>query len=372
MQITDIRCFLVEAPPPAHRFIWRKGLMGSMDGMTPATKHFSAILKMETDEGFTGAVEIESSARYPQAALQLTERRLKTLIGEDPLATERLWHLLWEIDRVDEMHMTHLGLADLMAWDIKSKKANMPVWQMLGGNSPKVPAYASTVTWPTMGEYERHIKHCMEVGFTAFKLHAWGDAKEDAALCRNLRKWTGPDADLMFDGSAGWDYVTSLRFGRVLEECGFLWYEEPMREFELTSYRKLCDALDIPILAAETSDGCHWNMATWIDMGALDMTRVNANYKGGFTGSMKIAHLSDSHGMRCEVHGMGLANAQLCAAIRVNDYYEQLVMNTAQIDELKNLGKLAITGGFLNVSSRPGLGYDYDRADVARRAVATA
>ena len=54
MQITDIRCFLVEVPPPAHRFIWRRGLMGSMDGMTPTTKHYSAILKMETDEGVTG------------------------------------------------------------------------------------------------------------------------------------------------------------------------------------------------------------------------------------------------------------------------------------------------------------------------------
>ena len=203
----------------------------------------------------------------------------------------------------------------------------MPIYQMLGGNNPKVPAYASTVTWDTMEEYERHIKHCMDVGFTAFKLHAWGDAKEDAKLCRNLRKWTGPDADLMFDGSAGWDYVTSMWFGRVLEECGFLWYEEPMREFELGSYKKLCDALDIPVLAAETPDGCHWNMATWIQMGALDMTRTSWFFKGGITGAMKVAHLSNSFGMRCQVHGMGLPNAQICAAIRNNDYYEQLVIS---------------------------------------------
>ena len=370
MRITDIRCFLLETSSPLHRFVWRKGLMGSHDGTTANTKHLRAILKMETDEGLFGAVEIESSARYPQAAFQLTERRLKSLIGENPLNTERLWHLIWEIDRIDETLMTHLGLVDLMAWDIKSKRAQMPIWQMLGGNSPKVPAYASTVTWPTMAEYERHIKHCMDVGFTAFKLHAWGDAKEDAKLCRNLRRWVGTDADLMFDGSAGWDYVTSLRFGRVLEECGFLWYEEPMREFELNSYRKLCDALDIPVLAAETSDGCHWNMATWIQMGALDMTRVNTNFKGGFTGAMKIAHLSDSHGMRCQVHGMGLGNAQLCAAIRINDYYEQLVMNTEQINGLKSLGKLAIVDGFLNVSCEPGLGHDDDWGEIERRAIA--
>ena len=88
----------------------------------------------------------------------------------------------------------------------------------------------------------------------------------------------------MFDGSAGWDLVTSLNFGRVLEECGFYWYEEPMREFDLTSYRKLADSLDIPVLAAETSDGVHWNAATWIDMAALDMVRTSSFYKGGLTG----------------------------------------------------------------------------------------
>ncbi len=368
MRITDIRCWIIETNHPQHPFRWRAGLPGSGDG-TPANKRpRMAVLRMETDEGISGVVEVNRA----EAALSLVERRLKALIGENPLATERLWHLVWEIDRLEETLMAHLGLVDLLAWDIKSKKAGMPLWQMLGGYSTKVPAYASTVTWDTMAEYERHIRHCMDIGFKAFKLHAWGDAREDAKLARNLRKWTGPDADLMFDGSAGWDYVTSLWFGRVLQDEGYLWYEEPMREFELGSYVKLCDKLDIPILAAETSDGCHWNMATWIQAGALDMTRASSFYKGGITGAMKIAHLSDAHGMRCQVHGMGLANAQLCAAIRHNDYYEQLVMSTEQIDGLKDLGPLAIKDGMLEVSSAPGLGVEVDWAAVERDAIARA
>jgi len=372
MRITDIRCYLIEEEPSPHVFRWRTGLPGSGDGTPAGQKQHQAILRMDTDEGITGALEIEAGQRHAMAAISLTRRRLKALIGENPLNTERLWKLIWEIDRVEEMPMTHLGLVDLLAWDIKSKKAAMPLWQMLGGNDPAVPVYASTVTWDTMAEYERHIRHCMDVGFTAFKLHAWGDARADAELCRNLRRWTGPDAALMFDGSAGWDYVTSLKFGRVLEGEDFLWYEEPMREFELGSYRKLCDALDIPVLAAETSDGCHWNMATWIEMGALDMTRTNTAMKGGITGALKIAHLSESHGMRCQVHGMGRANAQLCAAIGVNDFYEQLVMNTAQIGGLRHNGPLAIDNGVLHVSSTPGLGFEPDWAHIERTAVMVA
>ena len=49
--------------------------------------------------------------------------------------------------------------------------------------------------------------------------------------------------------------------------------------------------------------------------------------------------------MRCQVHGMGLPNAQLCAAIRNNDYYEQLVISDEQIDDLVDLGPLAIRDG---------------------------
>ncbi|MBL8835084.1 MAG: racemase [Alphaproteobacteria bacterium] len=367
MRITDIRCWLVESNHPPYPFRWRAGLAGSGDG-TPAHKRpLKAVLRMDTDEDVFGAVEVTQA---PAGLPSLVERRFKALIGENPLNTEKLWHLIWEIDRIEELPMAHLGLIDQLAWDIKSKRAGLPLYQLLGGFDPEVPAYASTVTWDTMGEYERHIKHCIDVGFKAFKLHAWGDAREDAKLSRNLRKWAGPDADLMFDGSAGWDYVTSLWFGRVLQDEGFLWYEEPMREFELGSYVKLCEKLDIPILAAETSDGCHWNMASWIQAKALDMTRASSFYKGGITGAIKIAHLSDAHGMRAQVHGMGLANAQLCAAIRNNDYYEQLVMSTEQIDGLTELGPLAIKGGMLTVSGAPGLGHAIDWKAVERHAVA--
>jgi len=133
-----------------------------------------------------------------------------------------------------------------------------------------------------------------------------------------------------------------------------------MREFYLGAYRKLAEKLDIPILGAETSDGIHFNMATWIEDRALDMVRVSSHYKGGFTGSMKIAHMAESFGMRAEVHGMGLENAQLCAAISNNDYYEQLVMNEEQIKGLDKLGPLSIVDGNLTVSDAPGIGYEFD------------
>jgi len=61
----------------------------------------------------------------------------------------------------------------MLCWDIKSKRANMPLHQMLGGNDRQVPAYASTVTFPTLGEYSIHY------GLTNERLNL---AKEDAIV----------------------------------------------------------------------------------------------------------------------------------------------------------------------------------------------
>lgn len=366
MKITDINCYVLEHPAAVPQFAWRRGLAGDGDGTPPGEPSYSAILRVQTDEGIDGCVR----ANDGQTVASLVRRRLKTLIGRDPLMTEALWHEVWEIDRIEELHIRHLGLFDQALWDIKSRRAGLPIHQLIGGHGRPVPAYASTVTWPTMQEYEKHIKLCVDVGFTAFKLHAWGDAKEDAKLAANLRKWVGDEADLMFDGSAGWDFVTALRFGRVLQDLNYLWYEEPMREFDLVSYSKLCHDLEIPVLAAETSDGCHWNAATWIENRALDMMRTGVGYKGGITGAMKTAHLAESFGMRAQVHGLGWGNAQLCAAIVNNDYYEQLVIDEAQIRGLKHLPDLPIIDGILQVPMEPGMGLQPDWQKLEKTAVA--
>ena len=365
-RITDIRAYVIERPNTAALYRWRKGLPGSGDG-TPADRpERHAVLRMDTDAGVTGAIEVARG----DAAADLCARRLKSFIGDEVLMTETIWRKTWELDRVEELHIIHLGLIDHLVWDVKSRIAGLPLYQMLGGYRARVEAYASTVTWDTMDEYERHIKLCMDQGYRAFKLHAWGDVAEDTALAKNLRRWTGEAAVLMYDGSAGFDFVDALRYGRVLEGEGFFWYEEPMREFDLGSYTKLTEQLDIPILAAETSDGAHWNAATWVQQGALDMLRTGAVLRGGITGGLKIAHLAEAHGMRAQVHAMGWANAHLAGAVPNNDYYEQIVMSEAQIRDQSGDVLPPVIDGHVTLPDAPGLGFDPDWAALERSAVA--
>lgn len=354
MKIVDVHAYVVEEPVP-HPFIWRAGVPGS-GTMTETTW-----LQLITEEGIEGWSPIRRGA----VAIDLIRRRLRdAIIGKNPLQKELLWHEMWEIDRIEEFPIYMLGAVDVALWDITAKAAGLPLYQLLGGYREKITAYASTVTFASTDEYLDVADQCLEYGFRAIKLHAWGDARRDAKLCHDLRRHVGDDIALMYDGSAGFNPYESLYLGRALEEAEYYWYEEPMREFSLGTYRQLCADLDIPVLAAETSDGAHYNVADFIRAGAADMVRTSVHYKGGITGALRVAHLADAFQMTAEVHGGGEANLQICLAIRNNSYYESLV-TCNPIDVEPGIDR----EGFIHPPTGTGVGFEVDARDLAQRAI---
>ncbi|MEP6445496.1 MAG: hypothetical protein ABJ034_11535, partial [Hyphomicrobiales bacterium] len=151
MKITGFTVWIAPADR-GPKFIWRNGIPGSHGDIPRGSEPMKAVLRMETDAGVFGAMEVGSGV----AIADLVRRRYHEFIGDDPRLTEKLWIKMWEIDRIEEINLRALVLLDILAWDVKSQAAKMPIYQMLGGFDTKVQAYASTVTWPTMDEYERY------------------------------------------------------------------------------------------------------------------------------------------------------------------------------------------------------------------------
>lgn len=344
MKITDIK---VETSivPVKYQFVWRKGLPGS------GTQHDTAKITVETDEGVTGVAYSSHGAMIKD----MIERSVKPdLLGHDPLMKEYLWHRIWELDRLEEMPIYGLGLIDIALWDLNAKVAGMPLYQMLGGFRDRIPCYASTVTYSSIEEFLEIADQCIDYGFRAIKLHAWGDPKKDAKLGQALRAHVGPDIELMYDGSAGFDLIDAIYVGRALGEAGFFWYEEPMREFNIDAYRRLAKAVDIPLLSGETSDGAHFNIADFIAFDGAHMVRTSTHYKGGVTGAMRIAHLAQSFNMRAEVHGGGMANLAIACAIPNTTWYESLV-KTNPIKVEPGIGR----DGCISPPDVPGIGWGF-------------
>ena len=323
MIVTDVEVHLVDVPA-AEPFRWRTGLPGSEPAQT------GAWLRIRTDAGVDGVV---FTLRGTIVA-DIVERRLRAaLVGTNPLQRELLWHRVWEIDRIEELPIYALGLVDVALWDLAAKQAQLPLHDLLGGFRTSLPAYASTVTYGSEAEFLDVADQCLDLGYPAIKLHAWGDARRDARLAGAVRAHVGDDVALMYDGSAGFDLPDAEYVGHALADNGYVWYEEPMREFSITAYRWLAERVSVPLLVAETSDGAHMNTADFIASGCARYVRTDAFMKGGITGSMRIAHLADAFRLRAEVHGGGAVHAHLCFAISNTTYYESLVTGNPVVRE---------------------------------------
>jgi len=353
VRITDVESFRIPLPGAKPAFGWRRGLLGSSpDGE-------AAVLRIGTDEGVAG-VALATRPGMAAAVEDIVARVLReALTGQDPLRREWLWHLVWELDRTEEFPLPVLGLVDIALWDLAGRLSGQPVWQVLGGFRTKIPAYASTVTFRDVGEYLDVATQCLELGYQAIKLHAWGDARKDADLGHKLRAHVGDDVPLMYDGSAGFDLPDATYLGQALHDAGFLWYEEPMREFSVTAYGHLARSVRIPLLVAETSDGAHMNTADFIAAGAATFgVRASATMRGGITGAMRTAHLADAFRLRAEVLGDEIPSRHLAMAISNTTYYESLITANpvrpkAEVD----------AEGFVHAPTGPGIalpaGLDY-------------
>jgi len=344
VKITSVDVVLVEEPAVNPPFRWRDGVPGS------EPDRVEGWLVIGTDEGVVG---YGHSIRGVILEDVVGRRLRDELLGADPLAREYLWHRGWELDRIEEFQIYVQGAVDTALWDIGGKVANAPVHQLLGRYRSEIPAYASTVTFETIDDYLEVIDQCLELGYPAIKLHAWGDAERDAKLARAVRDHVGPSVPLMFDGSAAYDLLDAIRLGHALTDCDYLWYEEPMREFSIGAYSRLAERVPIPLLVGETSDGAHMNTADFIASGCAVGVRTSTSLRGGITGAMRIAHLADAHLMRAEVHGGGLPHIHLCMAIRNNSYYESLVITQPAQREW-----CVDAHGMVHAPEAPGIGWE--------------
>jgi L-alanine-DL-glutamate epimerase-like enolase superfamily enzyme len=346
MRITHVECIRVPQPGANPSFIWRAGLLGS------AADGEAAVLRLGTDEGVAG-VAIATRPGMAAVVEDLVNRVLRDqLTGADPLQRELLWHRIWEIDRTEELPLPALGLVDNALWDLAGRMSGLPTWQVIGGFRTRIQAYASTVTFATIEEYLEVADQCLALGYPAIKIHAWGNPRRDAALGSALRAHVGDDIPLMYDGSAGFDLPDAIYLGEALHDAGFLWYEEPMREFNVSAYERLANAVKIPLLVAETSDGAHMNSADFIARGAATFgVRAGATMRAGITGSLRTAHLADAFRLRAEVLGGDLPAQHLCMSISNTTYYESLVtsMPACRAPEVNE-------DGYLEAPVAPGIG----------------
>ncbi|MDI6024702.1 mandelate racemase family protein [Corticibacterium sp. UT-5YL-CI-8] len=314
----------------------------------------------------------------------LVERTLKPmLIGENALYREKIWQKLSELQRGNGSTLSdaHMALVDVALWDLAGRAVGLPVQKLLGAFRDKIPAYASTMcgdadlkgglTSPEA--YADFAEQCKEQGYTAFKMHPWmppvpgaPSVDRDIEMCVAVRKRVGDGMHLMLDPYHQYSRQEAKKIGRAIEELGFLWMEEPMREASVSSYTWLCNELDLDVCGPETAPGQIWTRAEWVKAGACDILRTGVLDVGGITPMMKTIHLAEAHGMSIELHQNGAATLQALGAMQIPGRFFERGLLHPLIDYTKRTPWLATLedpmdkDGFVHVPTGPGIGWDID------------
>lgn len=307
------------------------------------------------------------------------------IIGEDPFCRERIFNKLYQIQRGSSaLNDNILSAVDLALWDLAGNVTGLPVYKLLGGHRTRIKAYASTMVGDSYEggldspqAFADYAADCKNQGYKAYKLHTWNttewdsstmvakpDPKRDIEACRAVREKVGDDMVLMLDCFHMYDRQDSLYIGKELEKLNYAWLEEPMDEYNVSSYTWLCENLNIPVCGPEVFKGKLYSRAEWITNKACDICRAGVTDVGGLTPLMKIIHLCEAFGIPIDLHSAGLGTLHALAAMTVpGEYYERGLLHPfldyeAAPPWLNSIIDPMDKDGYVHVPEKPGLGWD--------------
>lgn len=340
------------------------------NGEVRAVEH--VLVRVRDTDGAVGIAEASPRAMtYGDTARSVVDA-FETLIGPrlegaDPRRIEavhdRLGHLV--------QNVTARAALDVALWDLKARRAGLPLYQLLGGHTDRVEAahLLGLDTPERMAEEAAGVAGSL--GVRAFKVKVGHAPDEDIARAVAVRAAVGPEATLYLDANHGWDAQAALRVVRALDRRGVdvAWVEEPTPAADVQARRWLVDRVDVPVVADESAPDLA-GAAAQLTSGAAQWVSLKTG-RTGFSVSRRILGLAAGLGAEVvvgsQVEGrLGvLANLHLAAAFSACARRPaELTSGHGYADDL--VEPLAIEDGGARLSEAAGLGVDVDEARLER------
>ncbi|MGA3099556.1 MAG: mandelate racemase/muconate lactonizing enzyme family protein [Bryobacteraceae bacterium] len=265
---------------------------------------------------------------------------------------------------------------DICLWDLLGKATGLPVYRILGAYKDRVLAYASSqhLQTKTPDPYVEAALKAKAEGFQAFKINpppvgADGDGhyRLDMEICKAVRKAVGDDFMLMHHAVGNYTRSEAMEAGRLLDELHYRGYEDPLPSTDVEGLAQLCQELRTPVIVGEFMFSLY-DYPEYIRRGAADTLRFVVDNVGGITPGLKIGVLAECHGMECMPHGVGNVLHQAahlhCELAMPNSAFVEVPYPQGARDAqpyMKDIVRIA-PDGYVHAPSKPGLGYEIDRA----------
>jgi D-galactarolactone cycloisomerase len=381
VKIAEISTHILRTPLAAQRF-------HSSQAAFPERN--SLLVRIATDDGLVGWGEGGQYGPPSPVACVIDDVLAPLLLGRSPAQPVRIWEELYAFSRDFGQKGTYieaLSAVDIALWDIWGQSLGQPVHALLGGAfHERVPAYATGCYYgenfrnrsEMLADLEKEASGYAGSGFGILKMKVGLLPVDlDAERVATVRRAIGSDIDLLVDANHAYNAATAIRMGRALEENGVLWFEEPVVPEDRAGYRRVRDALDVPIAGGE-AEFTRYGFRELFANDCVDIAQPDLCVSGGFSEFQKIQALAMSFGVLTVPHvwGSGVALAAGLHAITTippqpYTYSPVSLQNQPVIEYDRTHNPLrdellkenfTLEDGYLAVPQGPGLGISIDEA----------
>ncbi len=273
-----------------------------------------------------------------------------------------------------------VAAAELAILELLGKVTKKSIGEMFGGIVRRdIAVYRASSNRGNKPEEEvEHLKRLIaETGAKAVKFRLGGRMSRNRdsrpgrseALIPLVRKALGDDVTLYADSNSSYDVPNAIRIGRLMEDHGYGFFEEPCRFDHLWETKKVADALKIPVAGGEQEFS--FRRFRWtIENRGVDIVQPDLHYFGGFIRCTKVARMAALAKIPCTVHMSGAGLGYLYTL-----HFASYVKNAGAHQEFKGTSKIPIEcdtsnlkckEGVMRVPTGPGFGIRIDPDFVQR------
>ncbi len=322
----------------------------------------AVVLRLQTDAGITGWAEstFGTMTGAPEVLQTILQKELKPiLMGQDPAFPRRLRSDMWkalEYAGVQGMNTFAISTVEIAIWDIVAKAFGVPGYRILGAYQDTCPAY-SMCGWyypndDDLSQYKKAVEDAFEEGFSGAKIKVGRSSlQDDEKRIKLAMEIAGPSRRIMVDANQKFLVPEAIQRGKVYQEMGVYWYEEPLVPYDHAGYAQVAEELEIRIAGGE-NEYTKYAFADLIQRRCVDVVQPDARRAGGISEWMEIAAIADAAKLPVASHGGGPVDLQMLLCMPNAIYMESGSFRGTG----STLERLRMVNSSVLAPERPGMG----------------
>jgi galactonate dehydratase len=357
----------------------------STDGRRIASIEYTGIgpwgfLTVTTEDGLVGTGQ-SGYFSYPDTAVPIVDALRDALLGED---ANRIGRIAAKAHRTTPFRggalMSTVAAIDLALWDLKGKRYEVPAYELMGGAHRyrvRLHVLLGMADWPATSTVESLAAEAAKwvtEGFTAVKFDPLLEGEGGYAhqsysemiggvvnVVAVIRDTVGNDVDIALEIHRKLGVAEAKVLADELRPFRIFMYEDSIPPDSLDSLSEVANNVLLPVGAGERQDNIY-EFRELLQRGGTEYVRPDVGTAGGLTNCTKIAAMAEAHHKRVIAHNfhspyLTAATLQLYAAVPNVGTFEWSPQDEIEPGSLLLDSPIDRDGGFINISSAPGLGH---------------